>query len=55
MQKELEEMILTGLKLVENDALGGSGSRGYGRVKFILSDAALQKRLDNINPFASVA
>lgn len=28
------ELIKDALRLVENDALGGSGSRGYGRVKF---------------------
>lgn len=54
-QAVLEDMILTGLKLIEADALGGSGSRGYGRVKFVLADAELQARLDAINPFASVA
>ena len=27
-------MVESGLKLIENDYLGGSGSRGYGRVKF---------------------
>lgn len=29
-----EKYVLDGLKLLELDALGGSGSRGYGRVKF---------------------
>jgi len=28
------ELLLKGLKLLEYDALGGSGSRGYGRIKF---------------------
>lgn len=32
---ELKDMVENGLKLIENDYLGGSGSRGYGRVKFI--------------------
>jgi len=27
--------LLQGLKLLEMDALGGSGSRGYGRIEFI--------------------
>lgn len=31
---KLKEMIESGLKLIENDYLGGSGSRGYGRVEF---------------------
>jgi len=34
-ESELKEMVENGLKLIENDYLGGSGSRGYGRVKFI--------------------
>ena len=54
-EAELVGMLLTGLKLIELDALGGSGSRGYGRVKFNLSDAELQKRLDSIDPFSQAA
>ncbi len=34
-EKEFKEMIERGLELIENDYLGGSGSRGYGRVRFI--------------------
>ncbi len=30
----LEEMVKKGLELIEQDYLGGSGSRGYGRVRF---------------------
>ena len=33
-EDELKQMVESGLKLIENDYLGGSGSRGYGRVKF---------------------
>lgn len=36
-KKEFEEhkkLLLEGLKMLENDSLGGSGSRGYGRIKF---------------------
>ncbi len=32
--EELFKYVLEGLKLIEKDALGGSGSRGYGKVKF---------------------
>ncbi|NLI79611.1 MAG: type III-A CRISPR-associated RAMP protein Csm3 [Candidatus Riflebacteria bacterium] len=32
--RELFEELLKGLKLLEGDALGGSGSRGYGRIEF---------------------
>ena len=31
---ELMDTLLQGLKLLEWDSLGGSGSRGYGKVKF---------------------
>ena len=34
-EEEFKEMIKRGLELIENDYLGGSGSRGYGRVRFI--------------------
>lgn len=33
-EKALKDMVEKGLELVENDYLGGSGSRGYGRVLF---------------------
>ncbi len=32
-EQELNEMLEKGIKLLENDYLGGSGSRGYGRIK----------------------
>ncbi|GIV42777.1 MAG: type III-A CRISPR-associated RAMP protein Csm3 [Vicingaceae bacterium] len=35
-QKKLEELLQEGIKLLELDYLGGSGSRGYGQVKFDL-------------------
>ncbi len=34
-QKELISMLILGLKLLELDALGGSGSRGYGKVSLV--------------------
>ncbi len=34
-EEEFKAMIKRGLELIENDYLGGSGSRGYGRVRFI--------------------
>lgn len=33
-ENEFKKIIATGLYLLEHDALGGSGSRGYGKVKF---------------------
>ncbi len=37
-KEEFIEMVKEGLVLIENDYLGGSGSRGYGRVKFHISE-----------------
>jgi CRISPR-associated protein Csm3 len=34
IDKELFDYVLQGMKLVQMDTLGGSGSRGYGKVKF---------------------
>ncbi len=48
--KGLEDTLLKGLKLLEMDALGGSGSRGYGRVKFLFDDAKLNDRFAKISP-----
>jgi CRISPR-associated protein Csm3 len=33
-EDEFNSMINEGIELLESDYLGGSGSRGYGRVKF---------------------
>jgi CRISPR-associated protein Csm3 len=33
-EKGFRRIISNGLALLEKDALGGSGSRGYGKVKF---------------------
>ena len=48
------ETLLAGLKLLELDGIGGSGSRGYGKIKFInlkLNDTDLQARLEATDPF----
>ena len=48
------ETVLAGLKLLEIDGIGGSGSRGYGKIKFEnlkLNNVDLQARLDTIDPF----
>lgn len=45
---DFTSLLLEGLKLLEHDALGGSGSRGYGRVKFTFNDTEMQKRFDSI-------
>lgn len=41
---DLQNLLLQGLKLLEHDALGGSGSRGYGRVRIELDNEALQQQ-----------
>ncbi|OBX47227.1 type III-A CRISPR-associated RAMP protein Csm3 [Haemophilus haemolyticus] len=49
---ELLDLVLKGLKLLELDSLGGSGSRGYGKVKFIeLTVDGETRNLDDIKPF----
>ncbi len=51
--EDLLETVLQGLKLLELTGLGGSGSRGYGKIKFTdlkLGDESLQDRLDKLNP-----
>ncbi|OQX18728.1 MAG: type III-A CRISPR-associated RAMP protein Csm3 [Desulfobulbaceae bacterium A2] len=42
--EDLRTLLLQGMKLLEHDALGGSGSRGYGRVRFALDDEALRQQ-----------
>jgi CRISPR-associated protein Csm3 len=45
-EEELEDLLFQGLKLLEYDALGGSGSRGYGKVKFEFNDPHVQKKFN---------
>ncbi|SHK20837.1 CRISPR-associated protein Csm3 [Anaerobranca californiensis DSM 14826] len=43
--KDIDERfkeLLLGLSLLEDDYLGGSGSRGYGKVKFIIDEISLK-------------
>ncbi len=47
---ELLSFLLEGLRLLEMDALGGSGSRGYGRVEFLFENQEIQKRFSAANP-----
>lgn len=47
-------LVLGTMKLLEMDALGGSGSRGYGRIKFEelkLDGRDIQSGLDAVKPF----
>ena len=51
---DLLNTVLQGLKLLELDSVGGSGSRGYGKVKFVnltIDDIDSQTRLDAVKPF----
>lgn len=52
-ESDLFEYLIDGLKLLELDALGGSGSRGYGRIQFQFDDAALQEKFKNRKPFGN--
>ncbi len=55
---ELIATVLQGLKLLELDSVGGSGSRGYGKVKFVslkIDDADCQARFDAVKPFENAA
>ena len=47
-----DTVLLKGLKLLEMDALGGSGSRGYGRIVFEFDDKAMDDKFKALNPFS---
>jgi CRISPR-associated protein Csm3 len=50
------EWLVAAMKLLEQDALGGSGSRGYGRVRFeqlSLDGKPIQDAFDQIGPIAT--
>lgn len=51
--EELLKLVLKGLRLLELDSLGGSGSRGYGKIEFqnITLNNIPYDDLDRINPF----
>jgi CRISPR-associated protein Csm3 len=49
--QKLQDYLLEGMKLLEMDALGGSGSRGYGRIEFIFDDKDLQQKFTGISIF----
>jgi CRISPR-associated protein Csm3 len=48
--ENLEELMLEGLKLLEMDAIGGSGSRGYGQIKFEFSDSEIRDKFNALQP-----
>ncbi len=56
--EDLLDLLLRGLKLLEADSLGGSGSRGYGKValaNLALDGELIQARFDVIQPFVAAA
>jgi CRISPR-associated protein Csm3 len=55
---ELRRTLLAGLRLLELDSLGGSGSRGYGKAEFTgmrWGDSDIQAEFDALDPFAEMA
>ena len=48
--EELFDKLLRGFKLLEMDALGGSGSRGYGRIAFEFNDKAMDDKFKALDP-----
>jgi CRISPR-associated protein Csm3 len=55
---DLVATLLTGMRLLELDSLGGSGSRGYGKIKFreLRRDGeTIQEHFDAIDPFSASA
>lgn len=51
---DLLDTVLQGLKLIEHDSLGGSGSRGYGKVRFAalkIDGEDAQTRFDQVQAF----
>jgi CRISPR-associated protein Csm3 len=47
--EDLLDMLLRGLKLLEITGLGGSGSRGYGKIAINLNKKEYQQRLEQFN------
>ena len=53
---DLLNAVLQGMKLIEFDSLGGSGSRGYGKIKFTgltIDGEEQQTRFDTVQAFPS--
>lgn len=57
-QEDLWETVWIGLKLLEMDSLGGSGSRGYGKIRFESlkrGEEDMRPYLDALHPFGEAA
>ena len=48
--EDLEMFLLEGMKLLQMDALGGSGSRGYGRINFKFDSNKLNEKFKELAP-----
>ena len=53
-EESLFDMLLSGLKLLEMDTLGGSGSRGYGRIAFSFNDMEINEKFKSLDPFVDL-
>ncbi len=54
-EEKFLKTVFVGMKLLENDSLGGSGSRGYGKVRFenvTVDSTSRQEEFDKTDPFA---
>ena len=49
-ETDLEDFLMEGLKLLQMDALGGSGSRGYGRIEFEFDDPKVRDAFKKATP-----
>ncbi|SPD73001.1 CRISPR subtype III-A/MTUBE-associated RAMP protein Csm3 [uncultured Desulfobacterium sp.] len=49
-ESDLEIFLMEGLKLLQLDALGGSGSRGYGRIEFEFDDQTVREAFEKVKP-----
>ena len=53
--EKLFDELLKGLKLLEMDAIGGSSSRGYGRIAIRFNNDDMNTKFEAINPFQPVS
>ncbi len=54
-EEKFLKTVFAGMKLLEKDSLGGSGSRGYGKVRFenvTVDSASRQEEFEKTDPFA---
>ncbi len=49
------ELLKQGMEIIENDYLGGQGSRGYGRIQFEIEDIKIKTAEDYLNGTESAA